>query len=66
MTKFPKIITATRKINVWPGDRQWWAGVVTFGKNPVTVDGKPFEYTHYIRLDVHERAVAALVEDMAE
>ena len=66
MTEFPKIITATRTID-WPEnrDREWWAGEVTFGKNPVTIQGRPFKYTHYIRLDLHERAVGALVGDIS-
>ena len=66
MTGFPKIITATRKINAWPDHRAWWAGEVTFGKNPVNNNDEPFEYTHYIRLDLHQRAVAALTSDIED
>ena len=67
MTEFPKIITVGREIDA-PKRKWWWwwANEMTFGKSPVTDQGNPFEYTHYIRLDLHEQAVAALVSDMGD
>ena len=60
MTEFPKTITATRSINAWPENREWWTGIREFNGNPTTIDRRNIKCEHYVRLDIFDRVMATL------
>ena len=60
MTEFPRTITATRRFNAWPENREWWTGIREFKGNPTIIDRRNIRCEYYIRLDLLERVKVAL------